>query len=103
MTTGDGAVWTVDEGTVVRRLGPGPGGLTALQARWVHPFNDAPFSGAGFPTTVGEVDGQAVLIDSGGAVYLVDPATGDPQRIGDDPNSNAPPGGTRWSMGTSCS
>ncbi len=93
VTAGDGAVWTVDEGTVVRRLGPGAGGLTALQARWVHPFNDAPFSGAGFPTTVGELDGKAVLIDSGGAVYLVDPATGDAQRIGDDPNSNAPPGG----------
>ncbi len=93
VTAGGGAVWTVDQGTVVRRLGPGAGGLTALQARWVHPFNDPPFSGAGFPTTVGELDGKAVLIDSGGAVYLVDPSTGDAQRIGDDPNSNAPPGG----------
>jgi outer membrane protein assembly factor BamB len=93
VTAGDGAVWAVDDATVVRRLGPGPGGLTALQARWVHPFTDAPFSGSGFPTTVGEFQGKAVLVDSGGAVYLVDPETGDPQRIGDDPESPSPASG----------
>ncbi|HTN79400.1 MAG TPA: PQQ-binding-like beta-propeller repeat protein [Acidimicrobiales bacterium] len=92
VTAGDGAVWTVDDSAVVRRLGPGPGGLTALQARWVHPFTDAPFK-SGFPTTVGEFEGKAVLVDTGGAVYLVDPATGDPQRIGDDPDSPSPAGG----------
>ncbi|HMK11300.1 MAG TPA: PQQ-binding-like beta-propeller repeat protein, partial [Acidimicrobiales bacterium] len=92
VTEGGGAVWTVDDSAIVRRLGPGSGGLTALQARWVHPFTEAPFK-AGFPTTVGEFHGKAVLVDTGGAVYLVDPATGDPQRIGDDPESPSPAGG----------
>ncbi len=34
-----------------------------------------------------------MLVDGGGAVYLVDPDTGDPQRIGDDPNSPSAAGG----------
>lgn len=88
LTGGAGAAWSVDESAVVRRIGPGPGGLTALQARWVHTFTEQPFSGGGFPATVGEFQDQAVLMDAGGAVYLLDPKTGDPERIGDDPESS---------------
>ncbi len=73
LTSAAGAAWSVDESAVVRRIGPGAGGLTALQARWVHTFTEPPFSGAGFPATVGEFQDRAVLMDAGGAVYLVDP------------------------------
>ena len=92
LSTGGGAGWLVDDSAVVRRIGPGAGGLTVLQARWVHPFTEAPFTGMGFPTTVGEHEGQAVLVDAGGAVYLVDPTTGDIEPIGDDPESLLPAG-----------
>ncbi len=92
LATGGGAGWSVDDSAVVRRIGPGAGGLTALQARWVHSFTEAPFTGMGFPTTVGEHDGRAVLIDAGGAVYLVDPSTGAVDPIGDDPESPLPAG-----------
>ena len=95
MSVGDGAVWTVDEGTVVRRLGPGAGGLTALRKRGLGPPVQRPaVLGRRLPDDGRRAaDGKGVLVDSGGAVYLVDPSTGDAQRIGDDPNSNAPPGG----------
>ena len=92
LATGGGAGWSVDDSAVVRRIGPGAGGLTALQARWVHPFTESPFTGMGFPTTVGEHEGRAVLIDAGGAVYLVEPSTGDIDPIGDDPESPLPAG-----------
>jgi outer membrane protein assembly factor BamB len=77
---------------VVRRIGPGAAGLTTLQARWVHPFTEQPFAGMGFPTTVGEHEGQVVLVDAGGAVYLVDPASGAVDPIGEDPESALPAG-----------
>lgn len=92
IATGAGAGWSVDDSAVLRRIGPGAGGLTALQARWVHPFTESPFTGMGFPTTVGEHEGRAVLIDAGGAVYLVEPSTGDIDPIGDDPESPLPAG-----------
>ena len=44
---------------VVRRIGPGPGGLTALQARWVHTFTEQPFSGRGLPRDGGRVPGPS--------------------------------------------
>ncbi len=92
LATGGGAGWSVDDSAVVRRIGPGAGGLTALQARWVHPFTERPFTGMGFPTTVGEHEGRAVLIDAGGAVYLVEPSSGAVDPIGEDPESPLPAG-----------
>ncbi|MBA2451407.1 MAG: PQQ-binding-like beta-propeller repeat protein [Chloroflexi bacterium] len=77
-TLGGGAIWLIDDGGVVRRLGASSGfaASTPLRAAWVLQASD-PLLGRNFVfRTAADYDGTAVLVDLARNFYLIDPATG---------------------------
>ena len=73
---GGGAVWTVDSRSVVRRLGPPLPGLARLRLDWLRQVNEPPFAMDLIRAAPLRVDDAALVIDEGGRVVDVDPATG---------------------------
>jgi outer membrane protein assembly factor BamB len=84
-TAGDGALWLADDNAVVLRLGAPLDGPRALQPAWYRDVAAAPFAGAegaGLYYSAAAYQGRAVVLDSAGNVYLVDPADGRAERLG---------------------
>jgi outer membrane protein assembly factor BamB len=82
-TVGGGALWIVDNNSVVRRLGPG--GLTGpaqLKLAWaINPIGTPPFQTEFLSVTPAEWRGRVVAADAGRNLYLVDPASGQAEAI----------------------
>jgi outer membrane protein assembly factor BamB len=71
-----GAVWTVDNRSVLRRLGADTGSPAALRLDWARGVNEPPFAMdllRAAPVRFGEL---ALAVDEGGRVVEMDPATG---------------------------
>ncbi|MEN9936352.1 MAG: hypothetical protein RLZZ387_2931 [Chloroflexota bacterium] len=84
-SAGSGALWLADDNGVLLRLGTPLAGPTPLRPAWYRSSAAAPFAGEeghGLYYTPAAYGGQAVALDSGGNVYLVDPADGRAERLG---------------------
>jgi outer membrane protein assembly factor BamB len=84
-TVGGGAVWLADDNGVVLRLGEPLAGPRSLEVAWYRAGVEPPFdgeAGSGMYYTPAEYGGRAVVLDSGGSIYLVDPVNGRAVRVG---------------------
>ncbi len=83
-TLGGGAAWLSDSTAIVRRLGPEltNAGPLPLSLTWVGQFSLAPFAGSPLSTTTLEYKDKAVTLDDVGNVYLIDPASGQGNLLG---------------------
>jgi outer membrane protein assembly factor BamB len=87
-TAGAGAVWALDDGGTLWRLGP-PVRPARMARRWVHmigELHDAPRLQA-----VAESSDGAVVVDFAGTVWRVDRRTGDMRTLGTVPTKDATP------------
>lgn len=81
---GGGALWLVDESTVLRRLGPASEGVTSrLTPAWVAQPNESPWTVGDVPaSTPLEHDGRAIILEYSGKIYSLDPADGSATLLG---------------------
>lgn len=84
VAAGGGALWAIDGDSVVRRLGsPLTGeGPVPLEPSWLTTSLEVPFEEHALGSTAAEYDGRALLLDSGANAYLVDPASGVAENLG---------------------
>lgn len=81
---GGGALWLVDESTVLRRLGPaGEGATPDLAPAWIAQPNESPWTVGDVPaSTPLEHDGRAIIIEYSGKIFSLDPADGSANLLG---------------------
>jgi outer membrane protein assembly factor BamB len=87
---GGGAVWFADTRSVVRRLGPAAVGPVALRAAWMLPFMQEPLTPNFLniaPIAYGE---QALVVNGGRDIFLLDPANGKGRHVGTFGEAGAP-------------
>lgn len=87
---GGGAVWFADTRSVVRRLGPAAVGPVALRAAWLLPFTQEPLTPNFLnvaPIAYGE---QALVLNGGRDIFLLDPRTGKGRHVGTFGDAAAP-------------
>lgn len=73
---GGGAVWLADFGANVWRLGAATGGTAPLGLAWSRAVSEKPFAMNLVTSTAIAFGGRALVVDRGGRLYEVDPATG---------------------------
>lgn len=81
-TPGGEALWFADEGSVIRRLGLASGAPPAgFSPLWSVGFIDEPFEGGTLRYSPVPFGDQAVILDASGVVYLMEPGTGEAEKI----------------------
>lgn len=79
---GADAVWLVDDRAGLWRLGTPRAQLAQLKLAWHASIAEPPFQQLGVTTSLAAYEERAVALDSGANVYVLNPATGAPQRVG---------------------
>lgn len=81
---GGDALWISDNQATLRRLGPRSGAdrPAPLSLTWLRRMIEPPFQRANFRNTAVDYGGQAVVLDTRGNIFGLDPTTGDGRRIG---------------------
>jgi outer membrane protein assembly factor BamB len=89
MTAGGGAAWATDSSGDTWRLGPALTRPRPLNLKWMMSMGDQAFKQYATYAPLAIYDEQAILVDSAGTIYQLDPENGQTVALGSLPNFNA--------------
>jgi len=89
MTAGGGAAWATDSSGDTWRLGPALTRPRPLNLKWMMSMGDQVFKQYATYAPLAKYDEQAILVDSAGTIYQLDPENGQTVALGSLPDFNA--------------
>jgi outer membrane protein assembly factor BamB len=89
MTSGGGAAWGIDSSGDAWRLGPALTRPRPLDLKWMTTMGDQAFGQYATYAPLAKYDEKAILVDSAGTIYQLDPENGQAVALGALPELNA--------------